>query len=108
MCEKCFQKEYNKFNSYEEFEEFNILFNLKIAKTVKFIKTEKNSWTFHNVYKCNFCNEVWCLSDADNHWRGYLVKEKNVKNKIEKDKFKGIGCLLFIVLIIFILLKILT
>lgn len=109
MCKACFDREYNKFDSNSELEEFNKEFDSKIDKSVHFVENGKYRSDSHIVYKCSNCNQVWWLSEPDNHWRGYFLKEHNAKRKIDIDARKGIrikyGCLLIVFLII-ILLKI--
>lgn len=89
MCGDCSLKEYYKFNSYEEFETFLEEFDSKISKTILFISTEKYKTDFHSIYQCNSCKETWWLSEPDNHWRGYFLKEINAKKEIDKYEKKG-------------------
>ncbi|TDD98817.1 hypothetical protein [Flavobacterium sandaracinum] len=113
MCKKCFTKEYPKFNSTEEFEVFLKEFDEKIAKSIIFIKQEKYKSDIHSIYACENCKTIWWLSDPDNHWRGYFMKAINAKNYIDDDERNGkilkYGCLLiFLILTIFIFLKLIS
>ena len=110
MCKDCFESEYYKFNSSAEFDKFNDEFDSKISRTILFVSAEKYRTDLHNVYKCKSCEEIWWLSDPDNHWRGYFLKEKNAKKFIDDDERKGnlikYGCLIVLVFLIFILVKV--
>ena len=109
MCKACFDKEYYQFDSYSEFEEFNKEFDSKIAKSIHFVANGKYRSDSHVVYKCSICNQLWWLSEPDNHWRGYFLKEHNAKRNIDNDERKGnalkFGSLVITFLVIIGLIK---
>jgi hypothetical protein len=110
MCKDCFEKEYYKFNYSEEFDVFLEEFNSKIAKTVQFVSTEKYKTNFHGIYKCTSCHEVWWLSEPDNHWRGYFIKNKNARKLVDTDDSKWnlleFRYLIFVVIVVLILIQV--
>lgn len=109
MCKVCFDKEYNQFDSSSEFEKFNKEFDSKIVKSVHFVANEKFRNDSHIVYKCSVCNQLWWLSEPDNHWRGYFLKEQNAKRNINDNVCKGnvmkYGSIIILFLVIISLIK---
>lgn len=103
MCKDCFEHEHYRFDSSNDFDKFIVKFDSKIAKTIHFINNEEYRTT---VYKCSSCNEIWYLSEPDNHWRGYFLKEKKAICQDEmKENLSKYGCLVIIVIFLFILIK---
>ena len=105
MCEKCFQQGRSKFESYSEFDDFEKIIDSKIREGIFTINTENHIDNFHNsIYRCTYCNQNWCLSDPDNSWRGYFLRQKDAidfENKIEREgKIRARGCIIFLVLLI--------
>ena len=107
MCKYCFENEYYEFKSELEFEKFSKEFDSKIAKTIQFVKTEDSETRTVSVYKCKYCNQLWWLSDPDNHWRGYFLKEKNAKNWAKKNlkDTRSCGCIFLIILLLIAFIK---
>lgn len=107
MCKYCFETEYYEFKSEFEFEKFSKEFDSKIVKTIQFVKTENSDARIVNVYKCKYCKQLWWLSDPDNHWRGYFLKEKNAKNWVKKNLKdpRSCGCVLLAIILLIALIK---
>jgi hypothetical protein len=108
MCEKCFDKEIFRFESESDFITLEKSLDLK-AKFLKLINSNHEYLNdFHYTYSCINCNQNWWFSIPDNAWRGYFLTEKNAKKNIKNlrhsDKRQKIGCLLVIVIILFILI----
>lgn len=108
MCEKCFDKEIFRFESESDFITLEKSLDLK-AKFLKLINSNHEYLNdFHYTYSCINCNQNWWFSIPDNAWRGYFLTEKNAKKNIKNlrysDKRQKIGCLIVIVIILFILI----
>jgi len=107
MCKYCFEKEYFEFKSELEYDNFSKQFDSKIVKTIQFIKTENSDSRTVSVYKCKYCKQSWWLSDPDNHWRGYFLKEQNARNWMKKNlkDTRSCGCVILIVILLIIFIK---
>ena len=100
MCKHCFEKEYYGFKSNLEFKDFENEFYKKIAKSVRFVRTSAQGDIIHpTIYKCDYCQQNWWLSDPDNQWRGYFLKEENAKNYEQKSSG---ACVLYIIAILIV------
>ena len=109
MCKDCFSTEYKKFKSQIEYDDFIKKFDLKIAKTLHYIETKKDGLYSPTIYKCSSCKQTWWLSDPDNPWDGYFLKEQNVKQFIDSDRKKGwtfgCGCIIMAAVLFYFLVK---
>jgi hypothetical protein len=108
MCEKCFDKDIFRFESESDF----TIFENRLEQKIKFLKliSSKHEFLndFHYTYTCENCNQSWWLSVPDNGWRGYFLTEKNAQKHIkdirDSDKKKRNGCLIMLVIILFIVI----
>ncbi len=103
----CEHKEISRFLSSEEFE----IFEANLDQSLFQIEQE-GLWSLDvpNLvkYKCCKCGEVWYLSEPDNAWRGFFLKEANYLNRLHvlrKDKKnKKLGCLFVFFALLLLLL----
>lgn len=108
MCEFCFETEKYRFTTLSEFENFEKELFLKDKNLSVLKATKEFSTGFYTSYKCNSCSEIWYLSEPENSWRGYLLKEDSAKIYIDKikknDLKKKYGCFFFLIVFLILIL----
>jgi hypothetical protein len=109
MCKFCFETEIHNFNSLSEFENFE---RELFSKKIRILESSKKKNTFLDFdvsYQCNNCLEIWHLSEPENAWRGYFLKENSAKKIIAKikksDLKKKCGFFFLLVIMLFLLLS---
>ncbi|HFK5555415.1 TPA: hypothetical protein ACGZ9Q_003496 [Elizabethkingia anophelis] len=109
MCKYCFENEYTGFKNEELSNETDLrissLLSTKVLEFVEEIKYSKEIFNNYEVYKCRHCNQKWAYSTANLYWRGFLLKNENIKDYIttirKSDKRKkGIYLIIIFILII--------
>jgi len=107
MCKYCFETEYYEFKTELDFEKFSKEFDSKIEKTIQFVKNENSDYRMVDIYICKYCKQLWWLSETDNHWRGYFLKEKNAKNHLKRNlnDLRSWGCVFLIIVLLIVLIK---
>lgn len=113
MCEDCFKDLIYKFQTQQDFERFEIELQKKCSdEKLKIIDRHHSdplsAFDSYLYYQCRTCKEMWLLSIPDNAWRGFFLPEEkaleHVKNLKKQDKKKEIGCLIFLVTIVIIII----
>ena len=113
MCEYCFTEQFESFESSKDFQEFDFTLTKKLSKDVLvFRKNETLNYggVGYYIYRCNFCNTDWYLSEPDNAWRGFFLPKNQAKKTLNslqtKERRVRWGCLLIsiVMVVIFILL----
>lgn len=114
MCNFCFDNDIKRFEDYQSFEKFDLELDQKrkLDETQNGLVVLDNTGAYldygFQILQCYNCGTVWWFSTPDNAWRGFFMKEVNAKFQLENyrksDQKKRLGCLVFIILIIFIII----
>jgi hypothetical protein len=108
MCDDCFRNLIYKFDSQKQFEDFEtVVQNKCISNKITIIRSEQID-SFASFYKCNSCGQIWTISIPENAWRGFfLTEDKGIdytKKLKEKDRVRGIGCLVVVIVVTLVIL----
>lgn len=111
MCDRCFEKRYFRFDSEGQYSALNSELNKKLAQgDLKYLDNISNGYgSFgYNLYECQYCKRIWCMSDPDLHWRGFFLDkratDKHVRDLNRGDRIKLMGCLLAFIIMTFLIL----
>ena len=108
MCKYCFENELMSFKNEELSNETDLRISLLLSTiTINFeraVKSEKEIFNNYEIYKCRNCNQKCAYSAAELYWRGFLIKEENLRHYLttirNSDKRKKTTYLLIILTLI--------
>ncbi len=108
MSNCCFDKEILSFENFHEFDEFDLILTKRLSKgiikLVEDLPNERRNSPNYTIYECQKCATRWYLSEPENAWRGFFLKEVTAKIRLRNiwlsEKKNNIGCWVILVITI--------